>query len=298
MRKVVIDTDCGVDDAIAIIMAIKSQVEILGITTVSGNVHVEQVTENVIRLTHFLEADYIPVFKGASRALSEKEVFNTPIHGKNGLGDVELPKSSRKEEKDNAITAIGKFAMENKGFEIVALGPLTNIAIAMNVCPEIKRNISRIFVMGGALERGNVTRFAEFNFRVDPEAADFVLRSGIPITLVPWDPIYENPFTEREIMDIFENKGKLGHFIIEIEQVIFSFAEKYFGVRSVFMADPFAMGVFISNKIANRKISGNLEVELSNNSLRGASILKEGGGIDIVTGLDKLAFSLLLKQTL
>ncbi len=296
MHSLIIDTDCGVDDAVAIIMALNSNVQIGCISTVSGNVGVEQVTKNVVRLLGFLGHSNIPVYKGATRPLVERELFTAPIHGKNGFGNVDLPDCGKKEESENAITGIYKTISSSESVDLIALGPLTNIAMLLNIYPDAKNMISRIVAMGGAIERGNVTRFAEFNFRADPEAADFVMRSGIPITLVPWDPIFSNPFPESELLEMFKGKGKEGDLIYQIEQVVVDFAEKYFGIRGVYLPDPMAMGVYLDPRIVKKRQMANIVVELSSTTLRGASVICEGDSTEVVLEIDKEVFNKLVKK--
>jgi inosine-uridine nucleoside N-ribohydrolase len=297
MKKMIIDTDCGIDDAIAILIALRSGCDVLGITTVSGNVHVNQVTENVLRLLHFADRDDIEVFKGATVPLVEPNIFSAPIHGKNGLGDVELPEALRGASEIPAPYAIYKLARENPGLTLVTLGPLTNIAMAINLYPELKKNISKIVAMGGAIDRGNVTRFAEFNFYADPEAVEFVLRSGIPIELTPWDAVIEVPLAESELEASFKKGSKLGDFIIAMEQVVFSFVEKYWGKKVVYLADPIAIASFVEPSIVKNRLFSTIKMELNYNTMRGASVLCEGESVEIITEISKEKFLYFISNT-
>jgi len=133
MKKVLIDTDCGVDDAVAIMIALaSSELEVLGLTTVNGNVGVEQVTENVLRLLPFLGREDIPVFRGASRPLIGQPRHAEGVHGSNGLGDVRLDDAGKRLENAGAPEGMLRLARENPGLSLVALGPLTNVAITLN----------------------------------------------------------------------------------------------------------------------------------------------------------------------
>jgi len=291
MKKAIIDTDAGVDDAIAILIAIRSNVDILGITTVSGNVNVEQVTDNVLRLLHFAGRDDISVFKGATTSLVQQSVPESIyIHGKNGLGNVELPKAPRKVSEIPAPYAIYKLARENPGVTLVTLGPLTNIAMAINLYPELKKNVSKIVAMGGAVKMGNITQFAEFNFYTDPEAAEFVLNAGIPIVLTPWDTVISVPLTEDELSRAFKKESKYRNLVVSMEQVIFSFVEKYWGKRVTYLADPIAMASFIQPSIIKNRTFGKVKMELNYNTMRGASVLCEGESVEIITEINKDKF--------
>jgi len=297
VEKIFIDTDCGVDDAIAIMIALSSEnLKVTGITTVSGNTNVTQVTENVLKLLSYLDRNDIPVYKGAYLPLVAEPHHGERIHGKNGIGDVELPKTGKKTEGDTAPVAIYKKAKENPGLTLVTLGPLTNIAMAINLFPELKKLIGRVVCMGGALETGNVTRFAEFNFYFDPESVQFVINSGIPMTIVPWDPIVKVPFTEEELKSIVPEGSKSGKLFLDIQQVTMAFIEKFHGVRVTMLPDPAAMAFVADSRVASKKITGNLKMELNYNTLRGASILNDGARMEIVTELDRDKFKDVLKK--
>ncbi len=311
MKKILIDTDCGVDDAIAIMMALASnRVDLVGITTVSGNTYVNQVTDNVLRLLTYLGRGDVPVFKGAHVPLVAKPHTGERIHGKNGLGDVELPGTEKREEKMSAPEAIFEMARNNPGITVVTIGPLTNVAMALNLFPELKKLVSGIVSMGGALYTGNVTRFAEFNFFFDPEAAQFVFESGIPMSIVPWDPIVKEPFGEEELRKVFsspsasvssngegEKKARSGgdenpsgravKFFFDVQQVTMGHIEKFYGVRATMLPDPAAMAYVIEETAAKQKIRGSLRMELNYNTLRGASVLGDGHGMEIVTEIDR-----------
>ena len=287
--KMIIDTDCGIDDAVTIISAIKYGVNILGITTVSGNVYVDQVTDNVLRILNFMGRNDIPVFKGAHKPLISEKSTPAKIHGENGIGDVVLEKPDRIEEDIPAPYAIYKLAKDNPGVILLTLGPLTNIAMAFNLYPDLKNYVSKIVAMGGAVNVGNVTRFAEFNFFYDPEAAEFVLRLGIPMHLVPWDPVVSAPIFEEELKETF--KGKEGELVLSMEKTVMDFVEKARGVRGIFLPDPMALATFLEPSIIKSKINTSMHMELNFGTLlRGASIIGEGHGIEIVMEVDKGKF--------
>ena len=252
--------------------------------------NVDQVTDNVLRLLHFADRDGIEVFKGATVPLVEPNIFSVPIHGKNGLGDVELPEALRGALEIPAPYAICKLARENPGLTLVTLGPLTNIAMAINLYPELKKNVSRIVAMGGAIDKGNVTRFAEFNFYADPEAAEFVLRVGIPVVLIPWDTVVGVPLTEDELSRAFKKESKYGNLVVSMEQIVFSFVEKYWGKRATYLADPIAMASFIQPSIVKNRTFGKIKIELNYNTMRGASVLCEGESVEIITEISKERF--------
>ncbi len=292
MKNILIDTDCGVDDAVAIMIALASEeFDIRGITTVSGNVPIDQVTANVLRLFTFLKRDEIPVFRGASLPLVERVHRAEGVHGKNGLGDVDLPPSNKHEEKMRAPEAVYKIANENPGLTIVALGPLTNIAMALNLYPEIFKSIARIIVMGGAVEAGNVTRFAEFNFYADPESVQFVLNSGIPMTVVPWDACLKLVHTEEEIKKLGFERSESGRLFLDLQELPFSYIENVYGMRAVMLPDPITMAYAVNESISKKTITGNLQMELNYTTLRGASVRVDGKRLKLVMEIDKQGFS-------
>lgn len=172
-----LDVDTGVDDALALALAVGStEAQLVAVTTLAGNVPVDLATENTLRVLGWCGAHDVPVFRGASRPLVAEYQSATHVHGDNGLGGAELPAARRSAEQQPGPGALIRLAEEHAGeLVVVALGPLTNLAIALNVRPELPRLIRRLIVMGGAYEvPGNVTPLAEFNIFVDPHAANLV----------------------------------------------------------------------------------------------------------------------------
>ncbi|MBQ7223862.1 MAG: nucleoside hydrolase [Erysipelotrichaceae bacterium] len=187
-RPIIIDCDTGTDDAIAIIAALGcEEISILGLTSVNGNVSENYTSQNNLDMMEYLDRD-IPVFHGAWLPLkaSRDTGAGDNVHGKTGLGDVELPRAERRKmEGERAAEFIYRMALRYPGqLEIIATGPLTNVALAIIEHDDIKALIRKIYFMGGATEGGNVTPSAEFNIWVDPEACHTVLASGIPTVMV------------------------------------------------------------------------------------------------------------------
>ena len=296
-KKVIIDTDCGIDDAIAIMMALRNGLDVRGITTVSGNTEVEQVTVNVLRVLYFLNRGDVPVFKGAHKPFVKTDVSSVKIHGSDGLGDVGLPEAPFEAQITSAPIAIYEIAKENPGITLITLGPLTNVAMAFNLHPELEHLIGRIVSMGGALYKGNVTRFAEFNFYFDPEAAQFIFDSKVPMSIVPWDPILENVILESDLLKMAENAGRIADMIIALQQTPLAFMEEFYGVRASVFPDPAAVAYVINEKVAKSKIIGNMKMELNNNTMRGASVLTEGERMEIITEIDPEVFKKIFVHT-
>ncbi|WP_246469513.1 nucleoside hydrolase [Cohnella nanjingensis] len=192
LPKILIDADTGIDDALAILYGLKcGKADIVGITTVFGNIPVEQATENTLRIVKLAGREgKIPVSQGASRPLArELAGFSTNVHGENGIGDVELPPSGQRAIAEPAEDFIVRAAEERRDeLVIVALGRLTNLAHALRKDPSLPSKVKHVYIMGGAIRvPGNVTPVSEANIWGDPEAADLVIQSGLPVTLVGLD---------------------------------------------------------------------------------------------------------------
>ena len=189
VQRIIIDTDPGVDDAIAILLALRSpELKIEAITPVCGNVPLELTLPNALRLVEIAGRTDIPVAPGASHPLTRRLVTAKYAHGNNGLGGVDFPAPTIKPSRETANEIISRLVRENPGeITIVAVGPLTNIATVLRSDPEIAGMIRGIAIMGGSLSGGNVTPSAEFNFYVDPEAARIVFDSHVPLTMVGLD---------------------------------------------------------------------------------------------------------------
>jgi inosine-uridine nucleoside N-ribohydrolase len=170
----ILDVDTGTDDALALAYAVASpDIDLVAVTTVAGNVNVEQATANTLSVLDWLGSNVVPVHQGASRPLVRPHRDATQFHGESGLGSARLPRSERKIGHDKGPAAIIRMAKERPGeLTLVAVGPLTNLAIALNVEPRLPDLLPSVVVMGGAFHvPGNVTPAAEFNIFVDPEAA-------------------------------------------------------------------------------------------------------------------------------
>jgi purine nucleosidase len=295
----VIDTDCGVDDAVAIMIALASpELEVCGITTVSGNVPLDHVLENVLRLLSFLDRTDIPVYRGASLPLVERLRHATDIHGMNGLGNVELPPPRMAEQAARAPEAISRLAKENPGLTLLTLGPLTNVAIAVNLYPDLKGRIGEIVAMGGGVESGNVTPFAEFNFYADPESVQFVLDSGIPLSVLTWDATLTVVHTEEELAAAGFAGSASGRLFLELQKLPLSYFEKLHGARSTMLPDPLTVAYLVDRGIARRTIRSGLRMELDRGERRGAVVLAGGQEANIVLSVDKAGFMRILSRVI
>lgn len=190
-RPVIIDTDPGIDDAVAILAALASpEFELLGITTVAGNIGIATTTRNAGRILALARRGDVPVIAGAAGPLARKGFDVADIHGDDGLGGVAFPEPAVPPRSHHAALWLAETLMAHPAgaIDILALGPLTNLARLVADAPEAARRIGRIVAMGGAIhEPGNIGPRSEFNLAADPEAAEAVLAAGLPLTLVPLD---------------------------------------------------------------------------------------------------------------
>jgi purine nucleosidase/pyrimidine-specific ribonucleoside hydrolase len=190
-RQIVIDTDPGIDDAIGILLALASpEFSIRGMTTVAGNIGLETTTRNAGRLLAFAGREDIPVFAGAAAPLSRPGPEPLNLHGKDGIGGVDLPEPARQPESRSAVEWLTELLFHEPAgtVDVLALGPLTNIARLILEKPAAAKRIGQIIAMGGVIrEAGNVGPRSEFNLWADPEAAAVVVSSGLPLVLVPLD---------------------------------------------------------------------------------------------------------------
>ncbi len=208
-----IDCDPGVDDAAALLLAhAQEETEIVGISTVSGNAYVDQTTENALKLCDLMGASY-PVYRGAEKPLLRPYHDGAEFHGKNGLGGAELPEPSRAAERLPAWDGLYEAAKRYEGsLELVTLGPLTNIAIALGKHPDLKEKLHRIVMMGGSATRGNRTPSAEYNIYADPEAAQAVFRSGVKIVMCGLEVTEQAQLTPEEIDAVGEKDTPVTRF--------------------------------------------------------------------------------------
>jgi inosine-uridine nucleoside N-ribohydrolase len=199
--RVIIDTDPGVDDAFALLLAMRSpELKIEGITPVAGNVPLELTLPNALRMVEIAGRTDIPVAAGAKGPLTRRLVTAAYVHGENGLGGAAFPEPKTKPASDPAPEFIRTTVRKHPGeITLITIGPLTNVAMALNLDPDLARLIPRIVMMGGSLSGGNITPAAEFNIYVDPEAARIVFQSGIPITMIGLDVTRKTGLTDEHV---------------------------------------------------------------------------------------------------
>jgi len=270
-----IDTDTASDDAVALIMALRSQrARVLAITTVAGNVPVRQATRNALYTAEICGAD-VPVYQGAASPLTRSLNTAEWFHGNDGLGDRGYPPPARNAGKAHAVDAIVATIRANPDLTLVTLGPLTNIALALAQAPDIAHNVGRCVVMGGApCCVGNVTPAAEYNIWVDPEAARVVMRSGMHVELIGWQlcrgPAVLGP------ADIARVEGigtPLAHFAIDCNSTAWAAFRTQTGEDGISLPDPVAMSVALDPSICTESSRHYVDVETASELTRGMTVV-------------------------
>ncbi len=298
MQRILLDTDTGVDDALAIILALNSpELKVEAITTVSGNVHVDLCVRNLLMTLEAMEIggslapsrspslrEYPIVAKGESHPLIKPLVTAVHVHGSDGLGDVTKlltadgarrypepqPRLAAISAVDLIIDLVGQYPDE---LILVPVGPLTNIAKAMIKNPARMRKIKAIVLMGGAFETyGNVTTTAEFNIFVDPHAAQLVLDFGVPITLMPLDATHQVRLAgERLNAEIGERNDKLSQFLRDATRACMEFHRQYEGFYGFYLHDPLTIGL-LTHPTLFETVDAFVQVETSGDLTQGMTI--------------------------
>lgn len=270
-----IDTDTASDDAVALIMALRSQnVRVLAITAVAGNVNVRQAARNALYTAELCGSD-VPVFVGAEKPLRREHQSADWFHGKDGLGDHGYPASKRELEKTPAVDAIVEAIEANPGLVLVTLGPLTNVALALQKKPAIAKNVSRCVIMGGApCCEGNVTPAAEYNMWCDPEAARIVMLSGLPVELAGWHLCRgEAALNLNDIERVLSLDTPLARFAIECNSRA---QEAYFeqtGEHGISLPDPVCMSIALDPTIVTQQSEHLVDVETTSELTRGMTVV-------------------------
>jgi purine nucleosidase len=281
-RKLLIDTDTASDDAVALIMALHSPaVEVVAITAVAGNVDAEQATRNA-RFTVELCDSNVPVFLGAARPLVRNLEIADWFHGADGLGDHSFAPIYPQPEPGHSAEVIVSMADRWPGLELITLGPLTNLALALELNPHLANNISRCVVMGGApCCEGNVTPAAEFNFWADPEAASKVFRSGLPIEMVGWQLSRGNAVIDAEdVARILALDTDRARFAIASNSTAAAAYCRQTGEVGIALPDPVAMAILLDPNLCLDSSRHYVDVETASSLTRGMSVVDR---LDVAT---------------
>lgn len=299
-RKVLLDVDTGVDDALALMLALRSpELEVLGVTCVAGNTTLEQVTRNTLAVLELCHSR-VPVAVGARKPLASELRTATFFHGENGLGNVQLPQPTRKPVEEDAPAFMTRLAQAQPGeITLVAVGPLTNVALAVLADAQFVKNLAGLIVMGGAVSHpGNASPAAEANFSNDPEAAAAVVASGATVQLVDLGatspavlPLGRLPASDDGLSAVAQLAWQLLQF--------YGAACLSAGAEGAVLHDPLAVGLAAQPDLAT-PVPLHLEVETCGRFSRGATLgrftrlvsrVERVDGHDDVTGLAQRPFN-------
>jgi len=252
--RIILDTDPGADDALAILLMLASpEIQLEALTTVQGNVNLEKTTRNALALLEFLNASHIPVAKGCSTPLIKPPhgEQGEEVHGKTGLGQAILPEPRSKVVEPHAVDyLIERFLTEPGELTLFAIGPLTNVALAIRKEPKFAQAVKELVIMGGAVRSGgNITPLAEFNIHEDPHAAHVVFNSGIPITLIPLDVTYKCLLTAKDVERLNGIDSPIAKFVRDVTADYMEFYLKYEGFDGCALHDPLTVAAVIAPEL-------------------------------------------------
>jgi len=304
-RKIIIDTDPGQDDAVAILLALASEeLEVLGITAVAGNVPLALTEVNCRKVCELAGRPEVKVFAGCDHPLKGKLVTAEYVHGKTGLDGPNLPKPNMPLQDGHGVDfIIETLRTEPRGsVTLCPLGPLTNIATALQQAPDIADRIAQIVLMGGAyFEVGNTTPAAEFNIYVDPEAADIVLKSGVDVVMMPLDVTHKALTTRNRIDKFRALNSAVGTAVAELTDFFERFDIEKYGSEGAPLHDPCVIAYLLKPDLfTGRRI--NVEIELDSALTRGMTVADWWGVTDrtpnatFIGGLDAEGFYDLLVE--
>lgn len=281
MKRLIIDTDAGVDDAQAIIMALTHpDVRVEAITTLTGNVHVDKVVTNVLTVLEMLNQD-VPVYRGADRPLLSEWSAEEQFHGGDGLGDlVNRPALSRQVEAEHAVMALLRLVNESPGeFTLVTLGPLTNIALAVRLDPDFPSKVKEMFWMGGTIRaQGNTPNVtAEWNIYCDPDAAYIALDAFPMSTMLSWGTTVDHPLSWEQFDTLAAINTPQGRFFRDISVKTAAYLKRIPNVPGYLVPDPLTMAIAIEPEIVLAGGVHYVTVELNGMYTRGQTIVDYRG---------------------
>ena len=280
-KKVIIDTDPGTDDALAIMLALTSpELDVRAITVVPGNVEAKQGLENALKLASLANRCDIAIAGGAQHPLFQKVITAQFWHGKNGFADVELPPTKCTTDPRFGPDLIIQLIHENPHqITLLPIGPLTNIALALLKDPSIVPLVKEVILMGGSISGGNVNAAAEANIYNDPEAAQIVFQAGWPLTMVGLDVGDKTLYGRPQLEQLSKTQGPLNDFAVAIFKFLLGLEVKYGSGGGTPMYDPLAIGDAIDPSILT-KTAMHVDVETRGEFTRGETVGNRRGGIE------------------
>lgn len=253
-RRIILDTDPGIDNSLAILLALASpEISLEGLSVVHGNSSTAQGTVNALSVLELAKAEHIPVYAGCELPLVQPSLLAPETHGEHGIGYAKLPEPLTRPQSQNGCDFLIDKIMSNPGeMTLVAIGPLTNIALALRQEPRIAKNVKEVFIMGGAIRHeGNTTPLAEFNTYVDPHAAHMVFHSGMPITLTPLDVTYDCIFLKEDLNRLLKTASPITSFIADATRFYMEFHDEYQHIEGCVINDPMTMALTFMPEICD-----------------------------------------------
>jgi inosine-uridine nucleoside N-ribohydrolase len=273
--RIIIDTDPGVDDAVAILMALASdQLDVVALTAVAGNSPLEDTALNARRLVALAKRPDVIVAAGCAEPLTPTNYVGGDVHGQDGLGDLVWDEPDVQLDSRHGVDVLRDLILEAPT-TVVAIGPLTNLAVLAQRYPEVVAKVERLVIMGGASFHGNVTAAAEFNIWFDPEAADEVFKQPWPITLMPLDLTHQAFLNDEDLERLRTQGNEVGMRTANMLEAYAVFHQQWYGNRNVIMHD--AMAIYeLLNPQAIVKQGVVVQVETQGQHSRGATLIDRG----------------------
>jgi purine nucleosidase len=301
-RPLIIDCDPGVDDAIALMLAFAApEFEILGITTVAGNVPLSRTSANARRICELVNRRDTRIFAGCPRPILRSLITAEEVHGETGLTGINLPKPTMPLQAEHAVNWIIQTLKQTaEPITIVTLGPMTNIAMAIVQAPEIMPKIQELVLMGGAITHGNITPSAEFNLYIDPHAAQIVFTSGIPLTMVSLDVTHTAIATTDRLAKL-QAVGKLGEIVAQLLNAYGEYDKSRHGFAGAPLHDPCVIAYLLQPALFE---SRSLFVQIETNEGPGLGrtivdwygVTAQSPNVNVVTQIDADSFYHLLTE--
>ncbi len=308
-RKIIIDTDPGQDDAVALLLALASpeDFDVLGIVAVAGNVSLAQNARNALKVVELSGRTDVPVHAGCERPLRRHLVTAEHVHGDTGLNGPGLPEPTLELRPQHGVDFIIEtlLAHEPGTVTLCTLGPLTNIAIALAKAPWLAGRISRCFIMGGASDNyGNITPVSEYNIWADPEAAEAVFASGMPITMIGWDISRKYAvIDDAEAASLRQIGTPQAHAAVDCQATLRRFCQDT-GLAGFDLPDPIAVAVALDDSVATQSFEAAVFVSTHDGLTRGQTILDDRAmterppTVRVVSAASRERFMAVLRQGL
>lgn len=302
MKKVIIDVDTGIDDALALILAVNSnRLDILGVTTVAGNIPVEYSTRNTLKVLKLLEREDIEVYQGSSKPIEREIIFRNSVHGRDGIaGELSNMTTKSKNEIYAIDYMIGEINKNPGEITIIMLGPVTNLVTAIKKEATIVDKIKEVYIMGGAVRvAGNITPVAEFNFYVDPESAADIMKHGLDIKLISLDVTREAILREDDLKYV-NKKSEYGKFIYNISKYYMD-KSSITADKSCLLHDPLVVAAVIDDDILEYETC-HVDAEYSSRLCDGKSLGYFNRGyednVSLAVSIDKNRFKKMFIETI